>query len=264
MISNNEFPLESKVNGELVKALNEQKGKHESSENNLEIESKLEKRPSTKLEKVKEIVFDWSKEVAFQAYPKVFNEKLYLVVRIIWAIVFLGFSGVTCFLCVQSLLGYLQWNTVSTIQIVREAPTKFPAITICDSNPFTSKTAQRLLEKLALQKFNINITTMNITEFNVYRENLTNYAKIVVNSPDFSDDNRKLLGFSNLSSIVLNKRFDLKNVENFDDSFIRLWHANFGNCYQFNTGIMNASSYIETKAFKDQSSEGDLFGLYLK
>ncbi len=254
MILNSEFPLES----------NEQKGKHEFSENSLEIEPKLEKGPITKLEKVKEIIFDWSKEVAFQAYPKVFNEKLYLVVRIIWAIVFLGFSGVTCFLCVQSLLGYLQWNTVSTIQIVREAPTKFPAITICDSNPFTSKTAQRLLEILALQKFNINITTVNITEFNVYRENLTNYAKIVVNSPDFSDENRKLLGFSNLSSIVLNKRFDLINVEKFDDSFVRLWHANYGNCYQFNAGKINTSSYTEPKAFKDQTSEGDTFGLYLK
>ena len=63
---------------------------------------------------------------------------------------------------------------------------------------------------------------------------------------------------------MLNKRFDLINFVKFDDNFVRLWNPNYGNCYQFNGGKINTSSYIETKAFKDQTSEGDTFGLYLK
>ena len=263
MILNKKFSAESKLKLQMESS-NEQTNEQESLDKCPEIESKLEKEPITKLAKAKEIIFEWSKEVAFQAYPKVFNEKLHLAVRIIWTLVFLGFSGITCFLCVQSLLGYLQWGTVSTIEIVREVPTKFPAITICDSNIFTSKYAQTLLETLALLKFNINITTMNITEFNIYKENLTNYAKIVVNNPDFGEENRKLLGFSNLSSIVLQKRFDLDDIGEFDDNFVRFWHANYGNCYQFNMGTINTSIKNESKALKHQASEGDTFGLYLK
>ena len=223
-------------------------------------ESEKEK-PKTKFEKVKETIVEWSQDTGFQAYPKMFQEEAHLVVRLIWLIVFLGFSGVTCYLCVQNILVYLQWGTVSTIEIVREVPTQFPVVTICDSNPFTSSNAQSLLETLALEKFNVNISSMNNTEFSAFKENLTNYAKIVVNNPAFGDANRQLLGFSSLSSIVLQKRFDLDDFD-FPTNFLWYWHANYGNCYQFNTGIYNTSYNMST--LKTQASEGDQFGLYIK
>ena len=100
-----------------------------------------EKETRITYENVKETAFKWSKEVSFQGYPKIFDEELHLSLRFIWFVAFLCFTCITSFLIVQSILGYLQWDTISTIQIVREAPTHFPAITLCDSNPFTSKYA---------------------------------------------------------------------------------------------------------------------------
>ena len=219
------------------------------------------KESSIKFEKIIETFVDWSKETGFYAYPRIFKDECHLAVRFIWLIVFLSFSGFTCFLFVQSILGYLQWKTVSTIEIVQESPTAFPALTICDSNPFASKYAQTLLETLAWQKFNINISLMNNTELNLFKDDLTNYAKIVVNDPDFGDANRKLLGFASLSSIVLQSKFDT-NYAPFDSCFLWNWHANYGNCYQFNT-IVNKSNYV-LSSVSMQRSEGDFYGLYFK
>ena len=214
--------------------------------------------------KVKEIFFEWSKDSSIQAYPKIFQDDVHLILIFLWLIIFLSFSTVTCFLCVQSILGYLQWSTVSTIQIVREAPTKLPAITICDSNMFTSKSAQTLLETLALQKFNINISTMNSTQFNVYKENLTNYAKIVVNNPDFGDENRKLLGFSKINPLVIQRKINLQSigVGDFYSYFTWYWHANYGNCYQFNA--VPFDNKVLLYSTEEQIGEGDYFGMQLR
>ena len=216
----------------------------------------------TKFEKIKKTALEWSKEVSFQVFPKIFDEDLHLIMRFIWFLVFLAFVGITSFLIVQSILGYLQWGTVSTIEIIVEIPTTYPAITICDSNPFTSKYAQTLLETLALQKFNIDITTMSLAEFNVYKENLTDYAKIVVNNPDFGDENRKLLGFKNFSDILFQKKYDLNYIYLGID-ILWHWHPNYGNCYQFNGPLVKNVSH-ENSTIYSQGAEGDFYGLYIK
>ena len=225
-------------------------------------------KESTKLEKIKETLIKWSQDTGFQAFPRIFQDELYFSIRLVWLIVFLSLSGITGYLCMQSILMYLQWGTVSTIEIVREVPTKFPSLTLCDSNPFTSLYAQTLLESLAFKEFNINISQMNSTQFNLYKENLTNYAKIVVNDPSFGDSNRKLLGFPSIVPILIQKRINLDDIRNddFDKYFPWYWHADYGNCYQFNVATLNSSngSSIRIYATDVQTGEGDYFGLFLR
>jgi hypothetical protein len=202
---------------------------------------------------IREAFYEWSQETSFQAFPKIFKEKTHVVVRIFWSIIFLAFTEITVYLLLQGILEYCQWSTATTIQIVRESPTQFPAITICDSNPFTSKDAQKLLEKLALEKFSINISSMSDTDFNLFKANLSDYAKIVVNNPDFGDKNRTLLGFSRLASIGIQFKFSTV-PQNFSTMLQWYWDANYGNCYQFN---LNKSSILE------QNVEGDYYGLIM-
>ena len=212
------------------------------------------KSPNGTFQNVKKVFVDWSKNVAFQSYPKIFDDELHFLVKFLWLLVFLVFSGITSYLCVQSILVYLQWGIVSTIEIIRESPTEFPAVTICDSNPFTTKEAQTLLEQLAFQKFNINISNINKTQFDVYKENLTEYARMVVNDPSYGDEKRKLLGFYNLPSIDPQGSFNLTFFP-FNTRFEWYWHAFYGNCYQIN---------MKTTNILRQSSEGENNGLILK
>lgn len=223
---------------------------------------------STKKEKIKNIFITWSQNTGIQGYPRIFQDEVQFSVRFIWLFVFIIFSCITSLLCLQSIMGYIQYETVSTIEIIRQVPTKFPTITICDSNPFTSKTAQTLLETLAFQKFKINITNMKNAQFNIYKENLTNYAKLFVNNEAFGDEKRKQLGFSNISSLVLQKKINMQSIRDidFDSYFTWFWHANFGNCYQFNKVILNSTGNQSVKVYKtdEQIGEGDYFGLQLR
>jgi hypothetical protein len=225
--------------------------KHSGNEN--ETEEKSEKNLIKKGDIIKDAFYEWSQETSFQAFPKIFKDKTHMVVRIFWSIIFLTFTGITVYLLLQGILEYCQWSTVTTIQIVRESPIQFPAITICDSNPFTSKDAQKLLETLALEKFNINITSMSDADFNMFKANLSDYAKMVVNNPDFGDKNRTRLGFSGLASIGIQFKFSTM-PQIFSTTLKSYWHANYGNCYQFN---LNKSSILE------QSAEGDYYGLMM-
>ena len=43
------------------------------------------------------------------------------------------------------------------IEIINEKPTEFPAITICNSNPFTTKGAQDLISNIAVSNYGIDI-----------------------------------------------------------------------------------------------------------
>ena len=218
-------------------------------------EENLTKKEMTSLksDKIKEAFYDWSQETSFQAFPKIFKEKTHVIVRIFWSIIFLVFTGITVYLLAQGIIEYCEWSTASTVQIVRESPTQFPAITICDSNPFTSMNAQSLLEKLAMEKFNITISTMSDTQFNVYKTDLNDYAKMVVNNPDFGDENRKLLGFPSLAPIGIQFKFATV-TQSFSTMLQWYWHSNYGNCYQFN---------LNTSALLQQSAEGDYYGLIM-
>jgi hypothetical protein len=51
--------------------------------------------------------------------------------------------------CSDHIIDYLEYDVVTSIVKGYEIPSAFPAITICNSNPFTSREAQKLYESLA-------------------------------------------------------------------------------------------------------------------
>ena len=86
---------------------------------------------------------------------------------------------------------------------------------------------------------------------------------MVVNDPNFGDANRKMLGFTNLSEIVLQKNFDLKPNITFDVDIKWYWQPNYGNCYQFNGPILPDISQVNNSIYS-QCAIGDYYGFYFK
>ena len=135
-------------------------------------------------------------------------------------------AGVTsaAYFFTNTLITYYQFNPAVQVQLIREFPTTFPAVTICNLNPFP------------------NINLSNQTEFfdKNYKTNIDAYfvnaqentKRYVANF--LTKEERIAAGFQlnskTLISCSFNKRYCHSN--NFS-SFI---DYDFGNCYTFNGG----------------------------
>ena len=192
----------------------------------------------------------WSRTVTYHCYPKIFKPEASCTARIIWLLVFVCFSSSTGLILISNILAYYQFNVVSTIQVVSESPTLYPKVTICDSNPFTTKEAELLISDI-ITDINYNVTSyfdaLYLIDSAVY------YAKHFVANPEYGDVNRQRLGF-NLS--ILTCYFN-GNVCDFYADFKWFYHFTYGNCFQFNA----AQNYVQ---IKETTFEGESYGLALK
>ena len=210
------------------------------------------KSPTRTFQNVKKVFVDWSKNVAFQSYPKIFDDELHFLVKFLWLLVFLVFSGITSYLCVQSILVYLQWGIVSTIEIIRESPTEFPAVTICNANPFTTKTAQKLISNITILSFGKDIDQFTTDQVLQNFTDVYEMTKMLVSSKNYGEMSKQLLS---LPLDIIKCSFNNKPCSTNSD-FTWYYHYVYGNCLQFNTGA-NASLVRKTK------TEGPIHGLSL-
>ena len=124
------------------------------------------KKLTQKLTQIKSVFLEWSQSVTYHCFPKIFKEKTRFFMRFIWTLIFLTFSGLTCYILINNVISYYQFNVVSTIQVVSERESVFPAVTICNSNPFTTKYAENLTYELALNNLGIKLDQVSLDYYN--------------------------------------------------------------------------------------------------
>ena len=197
---------------------------------------KHEKRRFTR---VKEIFTLWSHTSDINCYAKIFMYQGNLLAQVIWVLILIASTCATYWLITNSILDYLQYEVVSQTNVFYEVPTKFPAITICDNDPFSSKFAESLYENVS--KANIHVAK----SINSVNSNLNFLVKMQAANPSFGDMNRKLLGFES-KSIVSCKYNQQKCAE----SLRWFYSFDYGNCWQFNSGIDSSNNKIEIKEAK--------------
>ena len=160
-------------------------------------------------------------------YSKVFTEKS-SVLKFVWLVCFLLFSVVTAFCVARNFHDYYSYEVVFKIEIVNEKPIEFPAITICNANPFTTLSAQDLLN---------NITTFN------YAKNVNTFSSDGIFNVSFVYEMGRMYASRNQYKTVDKKRFGTElNISQkyFNNQLLTssdfTWYFNYfyGNCQQFN------------------------------
>ena len=152
-------------------------------------------KSSRNFAQVKEIFFGWSQSVTYHCFPKIFKENIHISVRLIWAMVFFSFLCFTFFVLIQNIITYFEYNVTTNVQLIFERPALFPTVTICNSNPFTTKLAENVTKSVSLELHQRDITNMSYLEFNNYSvDTLASSVKSYVNVPEYGDENRKALG----------------------------------------------------------------------
>jgi hypothetical protein len=207
-----------------------------------------------KLSKLKNLILEWSQSVTYHCFPKIFKEKTRFCMRFIWALIFLIFSSLTCYILVNNITSYYKYSVVSTIQIVNEETSVFPAVTICNSNPYVTKYAENLTKELAYESYGIDLESITFDDFNKeFIPKLGFYMNTYVNNPEYSDTNRKRLGL-NFAKFINSCYFN--NLPcNLTRDFQWFFHSDYGNCIQFNANAFD---------FKSSSSSGKRYGLQLR
>ena len=219
---------------------------HQKENNNL-AQNKVELVAVVKTTKIQETFLSWSQSVTYHCFPKIFKENTHVALRLLWSFIFFSFAGLTFFVLINNVLAYFQYNSNTSFQLINERPALFPTITICDSNAFTTKFAQSLIENLSLSQYGKNISNMFKMDYsNFAMNNLSRMVKSHVNDPKFGDEMRKRLGF-NLSQIMLNCTFN-QNQCDFNRDFNWIFHFEYGNCFQYNVGLNMSNQSVDLKS----------------
>ena len=129
---------------------------------------------------------------------------------------------------------YFDHEVVSQIRVVYEKPVEFPAVTICNNNPFTTKEAREIF----LQNYYVPMYKDIIS----WPHALKLFKMLASETESLSDETRKSFGL-NMDNI---QKCTYGGVECKNDLHW-YWSFDFGNCFQFNVGLNMTNNEINRK-----------------
>ena len=192
----------------------------------------------------------------------------YWTVRFMWLICGLAMIGYCIYMVYMSLTEYFSYSVTVDINRVHELPATFPAVTICNLNPFNEKYAYNFLINKAPQ-----LECFNNTDGNVFAEcigtNDTNHAFNI-----FVDKLKRIIASSHLTPYEQwYNGFDLSldmllscSYNGFTctaNDFTKFWSNMYGNCFTYNHGTSKNTSNDTSNLLKT-SVTGEEYGLHLE
>jgi hypothetical protein len=94
---------------------------------------------------MKEIFETWVSDFSGHGLGNIFRAK-YTVIRIVWIVCYFACFGYTVYSVTKSIRRFYKYEVAIETEIVREQPTDFPAVTVCNLNPFNEV---RAFQKMA-------------------------------------------------------------------------------------------------------------------
>lgn len=159
-----------------------------------------------------------------------------LFIRIVWICFFLASGALCVYMICLNIIGYFQFDTVSKIEKHHLITTEFPAVTICNTNPYTTEESFKFISDLFIDNHMVNpgdqsasTIKLNSPDFFFYRYFVGTNAL----NPNRTDAFRRSLG-QNISDMLLSCTYNFFpcSIEDFS------WYFDiyYGNCFTFNLG----------------------------
>jgi hypothetical protein len=194
-------------------------------------------------EKFKEEAKNWSQESTSHGIPRIFNSKL-LIIKILWAIFFLGSFSYCTFTITKSIIDYVNFSVLLQISTVNDLPATFPTVTICNLNPFNELyAAEKLNETLQIiengQCFLLSIPTLfaqclNSSNPNSAYKKFVDQLKRSLANANLTDYDRFWYSFDLKYDMLVSCEYN--KVQCSAENFIKYWDNQYGYCYSFNKG----------------------------
>ena len=226
---------------------------------------------------IKELALDRLSEATMHGIAHATNSSNW-VFRIVWIIVTAGF---TSYLIVQLNLGvttFLSYPVAINIQQIQADPNLFPAVTICNINPFNEEYAFPYLKsKVAATRCFDSTPKLTGTQFQECFDNFTSYdvsgmttseimntfldqmKRIVANDNSLSNEARQNLGYWLDYDMLVSCYFNGEACSYNLGQFNIYWDNNYGNCFTFNPSTDANTTFRSTS-----TGEGDGNGLQIE
>ncbi|CAF0880179.1 unnamed protein product [Brachionus calyciflorus] len=147
-----------------------------------------------------------------------------LAIRLMWIFFTVVSTGLCSYMIVQSIMNYFSFETTSKIQIHTEKSSILPAITICNSNFFTSEYSAQFIKNFT-NDIKSNSNYFNYDQYYKLFQIVTSSEELLSQSYKFGDSFEKLILNCKLITV------DCTNREYWN----YYYHQLYGNCYQINT-----------------------------
>jgi len=83
-----------------------------------------------------------------------------LIIKIMWAVFFIASTVAGSYYTIDSILDYLRFNTVTTIQILDEEKSKFPTVSFCGFPKFNSSIERIVLSVKFQNEYKTNLSSV--------------------------------------------------------------------------------------------------------
>lgn len=196
-----------------------------------------------------EILLDAARESTTHGIDHMFK-RTNRFIQIMWLLSFLASTSVCAYYISQSITDYLSFDTVTKAEQVYVVSTQFPAVSICNVNPFLTNASYEFVQNLLIK--NGLISPSDPTNgFNYYFDDTLVSFKFLSGfnalDPNLTDDFRKRFGYE-MKDMLLSCVYNLNNCS--ADDFYWYFDMQFGNCYIFNSGIIRIFKNSILKKFK--------------
>lgn len=160
------------------------------------------------------------------------------VIRILWIVCLIVSTAICSYMIALSITSYFDYETVTKTQKISLISTEFPAVTICNVNPFMTNASADFVEEMILENFIVNPFLTIDQSFSYFSSSaLLNMRYLVsTNALDSSRSDlfRKSLGYD-ISEMMLDCSYNFNSCS--DDDWVWFFDLIYGNCYTFNSGI---------------------------
>ena len=205
-----------------------------------------------KTEKLKKVFLESALSTTIHGLPNIFRSERILL-KIMWTLCLLGFSSYCFFSIFKSVNSYLNHEVVTNIDIIKENPTEFPAVTICNLNLFVTDYALDKLKKF--KKDYLTVLPINEKNYLVKPKKIDIRKEFQEYSMNPANADRKNYSYP-FEDTLIECNFD--SIDCTADDFD--WHYDpiYGNCFAFNKG-QNFKG--QSTNIKNSSRAGNMFGL---
>ena len=201
---------------------------------------------------IKRELYDLSVESTSHGIPRIIKSafrKEWLITAM-WSAVFTGCFIYCVYTLVQVFNTYYSYGVTSTISKIENLPAPFPAVTICNINPFNEAYAGDYILNKSTKAgcFDYSDSTrfvacMNINDpylaFATFNDEI---KRIVANDKTLTDYDHFWYGYDLQTDMTISCQYNgiPCNVSN---NFVQYWDNRYGNCYTFNKdGALKTSS----------------------
>ena len=165
-----------------------------------------------------------------------------IALKFVWSLILLGLLSILCYVIIDAVLKYLEYEVVTTISVVHTVPIKMPTLMICNSNALMTPVSM-LFAQQVFALYGVNITN-NYPSFtynaNLFAGTIDNVENILLprtmvlaasQDPSLGDSFRQMLGLS-MQDMLISCSYN--GVECTADDFTWKYDDYSGNCFQFN------------------------------